>query len=133
MPTLRYVPTVGEGGEVVKYIAKEAVISEREAYYLIRLLFNYITRKLIQGEEVRFTDFGRFHVVERSSYTTTNLGKEYEVPACRHASFQASSVLKDQIKGRREVENVERFDYKHAPQAVREIKKLEQMLHDVEA
>lgn len=95
----------GEGimvtrNDFIKRLAENMESNQKGAKICLDSVLNTLAECLEEGETVKFTGFGAFHVVmvnamERSNPST---GEKVHVPAHKKVIFRASGALKDLVK-----------------------------------
>ena len=86
--------------ELIKNVAQNAEISQKEATVVVQTVVESITNTLAAGEKVQLIGFGTFEVRERAARTGRNpqTGEEIEIPASKVPAFKPGKALKDGIK-----------------------------------
>ena len=76
-------------------------VSKREAKDMVDAYFDLISQSLVQGEEVKLSGFGNFHIRSKSPRPGRNprTGELIPIEARRVVTFHASTKLKEQIQG----------------------------------
>ncbi len=77
--------------EFVAAIATKANLSQAEAGRVVDAVLGTVTETLARGEDIRFTGFGSFEVVEQAARVGRNprTGAEIAIPASRAAKVPA--------------------------------------------
>lgn len=86
--------------DFIKRLAENMKSNQKGAKICLDSVLNTLAECLEEGETVKFTGFGAFHVVmvnamERSNPST---GGKVHVPAHKKVIFRASGALKDLVK-----------------------------------
>lgn len=87
--------------DLAKMVADKTKITQSKANEVVNALFDSISEKLSQGEEVRIMGFGSFKSSERAARTARNprTGEIIKVPAHRRPTFSPGSQLMDSVRG----------------------------------
>ena len=85
--------------ELIKNVAQNAEISQKEATVVVQTVVESITNALAAGEKVQLIGFGTFEVRERAARTGRNpqTGEEIEIPATKNPAFKPGKQLKDAV------------------------------------
>ncbi len=88
-------------GEFVTIIADKIGLSQAEAGRVVDAVLGTVTETLARGEDIRFTGFGSFEVVEQAARTGCNprTGEEIAIPASKAPKFRPGSALKAAVGG----------------------------------
>jgi integration host factor subunit alpha len=75
-------------------------LNKRESKDLIDAFFDLISARLVEGEDVKISGFGNFHVRTKASRPGRNprTGELVQIDSRRVVTFHASHKLKDQIQ-----------------------------------
>ncbi len=75
-------------------------LNKRESKDLIDAFFDLIAARLVDGEDVKISGFGNFHVRTKASRPGRNprTGESVQIESRRVVTFHASHKLKDQIQ-----------------------------------
>ncbi len=76
-------------------------LNKRESKDMIDAFFELISQKLVEGEDVKISGFGNFHIRTKAQRPGRNprTGESIPIEARRVVTFHASSKLKQQIQG----------------------------------
>ena len=82
--------------ELIKNVAQNAEISQKEATVVVQTVVESITNTLAAGEKVQLIGFGTFEVRERAARTGRNpqTGEEMQIAASKVPAFKAGKELK---------------------------------------
>lgn len=85
--------------DLVEIVVSKTGLSKREADAALRVAFDEICERLIEGEIVKLTDFGTFSVKIRQKRNGTNpkTGEAISIPQTKVIGFKPSKKLKDSI------------------------------------
>ncbi len=78
----------------------DLIRTKKDTAAIIKAVFDYMTDRLVRGEQGRIPDFGIFTPVEREAriaHDPRNPGTKIEVPAKTTITFKLSSGLKNQM------------------------------------
>lgn len=86
--------------ELIKNVAQNAEISQKEATVVLQTVVESITNSLAAGEKVQLIGFGTFEVRERAARTGSNpqTGEEMQIAASKVPAFKAGKELKEAVK-----------------------------------
>ncbi|MGG0728535.1 HU family DNA-binding protein [Bacillus paramycoides] len=86
--------------ELIKSVAQNAEISQKEATVVLQTVVESITNTLAVGEKVQLIGFGTFEVRERAARTGRNpqTGEEMQIAASKVPAFKAGKELKEAVK-----------------------------------
>ncbi|MBS7681828.1 HU family DNA-binding protein [Vibrio cholerae] len=86
--------------ELIKNVAQNAEISQKEATVVVQTVVESITNTLAAGEKVQLIGFGTFEVRERAARTGRNpqTGEEMQIAASKVPAFKAGKELKEAVK-----------------------------------
>ncbi|MGE6346720.1 HU family DNA-binding protein [Bacillus mycoides] len=86
--------------ELIKNVAQNAEISQKEATVVLQTVVESITNALAAGEKVQLIGFGTFEVRERAARTGRNpqTGEEMQIAASKVPAFKAGKELKEAVK-----------------------------------
>ncbi|AHA06967.1 MULTISPECIES: HU family DNA-binding protein [Bacillus] len=86
--------------ELIKNVAQNAEISQKEATVVVQTVVESITNALAAGEKVQLIGFGTFEVRERAARTGRNpqTGEEMQIAASKVPAFKAGKELKEAVK-----------------------------------
>lgn len=86
--------------ELIKNVAQNAEISQKEATVVVQAVVESITNTLAAGEKVQLIGFGTFEVRERAARTGRNpqTGEEMQIAASKVPAFKAGKELKEAVK-----------------------------------
>lgn len=86
--------------ELVKAVATQAELTQKDAAKVVDALFNTISNTLAQEEKIQLIGFGTFEVRERSARKGRNpqTGEEIEIAASKVPAFKPGKELKEAVK-----------------------------------
>lgn len=86
--------------ELIKNVAQNAEISQKEATVVLQTVVESITNSLAAGEKVQLIGFGTFEVRGRAARTGRNpqTGEEMQIAASKVPAFKAGKELKEAVK-----------------------------------
>ena len=86
--------------ELIKNVAQNAEISQKEATVVLQTVVESITNSLAAGEKVQLIGFGTFEVRERAAAGGRNpqTGEEMQIAASKVPAFKAGKELKEAVK-----------------------------------
>ena len=86
--------------ELIKNVAQNAEISQKEATVVVQTVVESITNTLAAGEKVQLIGFGTFEVRERAARKGRNpqTGEEMQIAASKVPAFKAGKELKEAVK-----------------------------------
>ncbi|MGR5993820.1 HU family DNA-binding protein [Bacillus cereus] len=86
--------------ELIKNVAQNAEISQKEATVVVQTVVESITNTLVAGEKVQLIGFGTFEVRERVARTGRNpqTGEEMQIATSKVPAFKAGKELKEAVK-----------------------------------
>ena len=86
--------------ELIKNVAQNAEISQKEATVVLQTVVESITNTLAAGEKVQLIGFGTFEVRERAARTGRNpqTGEEMQIAASKVPAFKAGKELNEAVK-----------------------------------
>ena len=86
--------------ELIKNVAQNAEISQKEATVVVQTVVESITNALAAGEKVQLIGFGTFEVRERAARTGRNPqpGADMQIAASKVPAFKAGKELKEAVK-----------------------------------
>jgi len=86
--------------QLAELLFEQIGLNKRESKEMIDAIFDLITQKLVQGEEVKISGFGNFQIRTKSPRPGRNprTGEPFPIEARRVVTFHASHKLKDQIQ-----------------------------------
>lgn len=87
--------------ELVKRIAEENVIPQKQAAAIVDSIFGAITDTVAAGEKVSIPGFGTFESKHREARTGRNprTKEAVEIPASTVPSFKAGKAFKEKVNG----------------------------------
>lgn len=87
--------------ELVEAIAKEAVLSKKDAEAALNALTDTIGKTLKKKDKVQLIGFGSFETRKRAARMGRNpqTGKEIKIPASTVPAFKPGAALKDLVNG----------------------------------
>ena len=82
--------------ELIREIAAKTGFSQKDITEVVEDMLAIITDKLVEGEDVNISGFGKFTVTERAGRKGINPRtlEEIDIPASRSPKFKAGSALK---------------------------------------
>ena len=82
--------------EFVAVVADKTSLSQAEAGRVVDAVLGTVTETLAKGDDVRFTGFGSFEVVEQAARVGRNprTGEEIAIPASKAPKFRPGATLK---------------------------------------
>ena len=85
--------------ELANILFDELGLNKREAKEFVELFFEEIRTALANGDDVKFSGFGRFSVRDKPQRPGRNpkTGEEVPVSARRVVTFKASQKIKDRV------------------------------------
>ncbi len=86
--------------ELVKVVAEQAELTQKDAAKAIDALFATISNTLAQEEKIQLIGFGTFEVRERAARKGRNpqTGEEIEIAASKVPAFKPGKELKEAVK-----------------------------------
>ena len=86
--------------DLVKAVAAQAELSQKDAGKAVEALFSTITETLAKEEKIQVLGFGTFEVRERAARKGRNpqTGEEIEIAASKIPAFKPGKELKDSVK-----------------------------------
>lgn len=87
--------------DIVEKVYEKIGFSKKEASELVELVFDTLKNKLIAGEKVKISGFGKFEVRGKKSRIGRNpqTGDRITISARRVLNFSPSQVLKAMLNG----------------------------------
>ena len=88
-------------GEFISAVAGKTGMTQADAGRAVDAVLATVTETLAKGEDVRFTGFGNFEVVQQGARTGRNprTGQEIAIPASKAPKFRAGATLKAAVDG----------------------------------
>ena len=88
--------------ELVKYIAGETELTQKDVAAVVDTMLEAITAALKKGEEVALAGLGKFEVRNRAARQSVNPRTKQlvKVPASKAPVFRAGKALKDAVNHR---------------------------------
>lgn len=86
--------------DIVDKASAECDVTKKDTAAIVDAAFMAIAQALVDGEEVRITNFGTFATSVRAARTVANpqdRTKTVEVPAKTAVKFKPSKILKDSL------------------------------------
>ena len=82
--------------EFVAVVADKINLSQAEAGRVVDAVLGTVTETLAKGDDIRFTGFGSFEVVEQAARIGRNprTGEEIAIPASKAPKFRPGATLK---------------------------------------
>ena len=86
--------------ELVKVVAEQAELTQKDAAKAVDALIETISETLAQGEKIQLIGFGTFEVRDRSARKGRNpqTGEEIEIAASKVPAFKPGKELKEAVK-----------------------------------
>jgi DNA-binding protein HU-beta len=86
--------------ELVKAVATQAELTQKDAAKAVDALFDTISNTLAQEEKIQLIGFGTFEIRERSARTGHNpqTGEEIQIAASKVPAFKLGKELKEAVK-----------------------------------
>ena len=86
--------------DIVERVYEKIGFSKKEASELVEMVFGTIKDRLVEGEKVKISGFGKFEVREKKSRIGRNpqTGDRITISARRVLNFGPSQVLKAMLK-----------------------------------
>lgn len=86
--------------DIVKKIANDAGLTNKQATEALEALLEAITEALAKGDRVLLTGFGSFEVRTRAARKGINpqTGEQIQLPATKVPAFKAGKGLKEAVK-----------------------------------
>ena len=87
--------------EFVSAVAAKTGMTQADAGRAVDAVLATVTETLAKGEDVRFTGFGNFEVVQQGARMGRNprTGEEIAIPASKAPKFRAGASLKAAVDG----------------------------------
>ena len=87
--------------DIVEKVYEKIGFSKKEASELVEMVFGTLKDKLVVGEKVKISGFGKFEVREKKSRIGRNpqTGDRITISARRVLNFSPSQVLKAMLNG----------------------------------
>ena len=87
--------------DIVEKVYEKIGFSKKEASELVEMVFGSLKDKLVNGEKVKISGFGKFEVREKKSRIGRNpqTGDRITISARRVLNFSPSQVLKAMLNG----------------------------------
>ena len=87
--------------DIVEKVYEKIGFSKKEASELVEMVFGTLKNKLVAGEKVKISGFGKFEVREKKSRIGRNpqTGDRITISARRVLNFSPSQVLKAMLNG----------------------------------
>ena len=87
--------------ELIKKIAEEQVISQKQASAIVDSVFDSIVAAVAAGDKVNIPGFGTFESKTRAARTGRNprTKEAVEIPASTVPSFKAGKAFKEKVNG----------------------------------
>ena len=87
--------------EFVAAVAAKTNLSQAEASRVVDAVLGTVTEILAKGDDIRFTGFGSFEVVEQAARVGRNprTGQEIAIPASKAPKFRPGATLKSAVGG----------------------------------
>jgi DNA-binding protein HU-beta len=86
--------------ELVKVVAEQAELTQKDAAKAVDALIEIISETLAQEEKIQLIGFGTFEVRERAARKGRNpqTGEEIEIAASKVPAFKPGKELKEAVK-----------------------------------
>ena len=93
--------------DIVEKVYEKIGFSKKEASELVEMVFGTLKDRLVDGEKVKVSGFGKFEVREKKSRIGRNpqTGERITISARRVLNFSPSQVLKAMLNGQ-DVKNI---------------------------
>jgi integration host factor subunit alpha len=87
--------------QLAELLFEQIGLNKRESKEMIDGFFDLISKKLVDGEDVKISGFGNFQIRTKAQRPGRNprTGESIPIQARRVVTFHASSKLKQQIQG----------------------------------
>lgn len=87
--------------DIISKVINETGLTNKKAIESIENMIEIIKATLESGEDILFSGFGKFCVIEKSARKGRNpaTGKEAMLPARKIVTFRCSGKLRDRING----------------------------------
>ncbi len=87
--------------DIVEKVYEKIGFSKKEASELVEMVFGSLKDRLVKGEKVKISGFGKFEVREKKSRIGRNppTGDRITISARRVLNFSPSQVLKAMLNG----------------------------------
>ena len=85
--------------EIVKIVAEESGLTQKEVAGVVDTMIDAIIAELKKGQEVNIAGFGKFVVKNRAARTSINprTKEEIRVPASKAPTFRAGKQFKEAV------------------------------------
>ncbi len=86
--------------DLVDAIFEKVGLSKKEAQEIVEIIFDTLKQTFSEGESVKVSGFGTFHVRQKMSRRGRNpkTGEELEITPRRVITFRVSNQLKEEIE-----------------------------------
>jgi len=87
--------------DMAKSLFNAIGLNKREARELVDLFFQELGESLADGEQIRFSGFGNFHLRDKDARPGRNpkTGENVPIPARRVVTFRPGQKLKARVEG----------------------------------
>ena len=87
--------------DLIVAVAKEADLTQRKSEEIVNLVFDTMSRALINGDRIEIRGFGSFMVKQYKGYTGRNpkTGAKIEVNQKRLPFFKTGKELREKVDG----------------------------------
>ena len=87
--------------EFIAAVAAKTEMTQAEAGRVVDAVLGTVTETLARGEDIRFSGFGSFEMVEQAARVGRNprTGQEIAIPASKAPKFRAGATLKAAVGG----------------------------------
>lgn len=87
--------------QLAEVLYEQIGLNKREAKDMVEAFFDEITTQLVQGEDIKLSGFGNFHIRTKAPRPGRNprTGEPVAIEARRVVTFHASPKLKDAVQG----------------------------------
>ncbi len=86
-------------GDLIEHVARASGLPKTKVEEVVDGFFDFITKKLKEGQVIRLVGFLSFKVVKKAARTGRNpaTGKEIKIPARNSIKVQVGKKLKDAV------------------------------------
>ena len=87
--------------QLAELLFEQIGLNKRESKDMVEAFFDLISASLVEGQDVKISGFGNFHIRAKATRPGRNprTGEPVEIEARRVVTFHASHKLKEQIQG----------------------------------
>lgn len=85
--------------ELISAMSKKLNVSFKVADDALDVILETISEELVNGEKIKFVDFGSFESVQRAARKGHNphTGEIFDIPACKEPVFKPGKALKELV------------------------------------